>query len=128
MAIEPQQLGPKRLVVGAHYGTLDFLAQRITAIIMAVYTLVLLIGLLTASEWNYAAWKALFTFHVATLPAGQLLATLAFFSLAWHAWIGVRDIWMDYVRAAGLRLFLQVMTILWLAASVVFFARVLWSL
>jgi len=128
MAIEPQQLGPKRLVVGAHYGTLDFLVQRMTAVIMAVYTLVLLIGLLTASEWNYAAWKAIFTFHVAALPVGQLLATLAFFALAWHAWIGVRDIWMDYVRAAGVRLFLQVMTILWLAASVVFFARVLWSL
>jgi len=128
MAMEQQQLGSKRLVVGAHYGTLDFLVQRMTAIIMAVYTLVLVIGLLFASEWNYATWKSLFTFHVAVLPVGQLLATLAFFSLAWHAWIGVRDIWMDYVRPAGVRLFLQVMTILWLAASVVFFARVLWSL
>jgi len=128
MAIEQQQLGPKRLVVGAHYGTLDFLVQRMTAIIMAVYTLVLLGGLLFASEFSYATWKSLFTFHVAVLPVGQLLATLAFFSLAWHAWIGVRDIWMDYVRPAGVRLFLQVMTILWLAASVVFFARVLWSL
>jgi len=128
MAIEPQQLGPKRLVVGAHYGTLDFLVQRMTAVIMAVYTLVLLIGLLTASEWNYATWKSLFTFQIATLPVGQLLATLAFFSLAWHAWIGVRDIWMDYVRAAGVRLCLQVLTLLWLAASVVFFVRVLWSL
>jgi len=128
MAIEQHQLGPKRLVVGAHYGTLDFLVQRMTAVIMAVYTLVLLGGLLFASELNYAAWKSLFTFHVAALPVGQLLATLAFFSLAWHAWIGVRDIWMDYVRAAGLRLCLQVLTLLWLAASVVFFARVLWSL
>jgi len=128
MAIEPQQVGPKRLVVGAHYGTLDFLVQRMTAIIMAAYTLILLGGLLFASEWNYANWKALFTFYVLALPVGQLLATLAFFSLAWHAWIGVRDIWMDYVRAAGLRLFLQVLTILWLAASVVFFVRILWSL
>jgi len=128
MAMEPHQLGPKRLVVGAHYGTLDFLVQRMTAIIMAVYTLVLLGGLLFASEFSYATWKSLFTFHVAVLPVGQLLATLAFFSLAWHAWIGVRDIWMDYVRPAGVRLFLQVMTILWLAASVVFFARILWSL
>jgi len=128
MAIETQQLGPRRLVVGAHYGTLDFLVQRMTAIIMAVYTLVLFFGLLLASEWNYASWRALFTFQVWTLPVGQLLATLAFFSLAWHAWIGVRDIWMDYVRPAGLRLFLQVMTLLWLAASLVFFARILWSL
>ncbi|MFS2105319.1 succinate dehydrogenase, hydrophobic membrane anchor protein, partial [Ralstonia sp. Ralssp135] len=31
-------IGPKRLVVGAHYGLKDFLAQRVTAVIMAVYT------------------------------------------------------------------------------------------
>lgn len=128
MAIQQNQLGPKRLVVGAHYGTLDFIAQRMTAIIMAVYTLILLGGILFAPELNYQNWKAIFTFHVAALPLGQLLATLAFFSLAWHAWIGVRDIWMDYVRSAGLRLFLQVLTLLWLAASVVFFAKILWSL
>ena len=30
--------GPKRLVVGAHYGVMDFIIQRITAVIMAVYT------------------------------------------------------------------------------------------
>jgi succinate dehydrogenase / fumarate reductase membrane anchor subunit len=59
---------------------------------------------------------------------GQLLATLAFLSVAWHAWVGVRDIWMDYVRSAGLRLFLQVLTILWLVAAVVFFAKIIWSL
>jgi len=128
MAIETQQLGPRRLVVGAHYGTLDFLVQRMTAIIMAVYTLVLLVGLLFAPAWDFAHWRALFTFHVFALPVGQLLATLAFFALAWHAWIGVRDIWMDYVRAAGLRLALQVLTLLWLAASVVFFAHILWSI
>ena len=29
-------IGPKRLVVGAHYGLRDWLAQRITAIVMAV--------------------------------------------------------------------------------------------
>ena len=32
------RVGPKRLVVGAHYGLRDWLAQRVTAIVMAVYT------------------------------------------------------------------------------------------
>jgi len=128
MTTQQQQLGSRRLVIGAHYGTLDFIVQRMTALIMAVYTLGLLLAIVFSSNLDYTHWKAIFTFHIATLPVGQLLATLAFFSLAWHAWIGVRDIWMDYVRAAGLRLFLQVLTILWLAASVVFFAHILWSL
>jgi len=120
--------GPKRLVVGAHYGTTDFIVQRITAIIMAVYTLVLIVGLLVMPSFTYENWKALFTFHVFALPVGQLLATLAFFALAWHAWIGVRDIWMDYVKPVGVRLLLQVLTILWLVGSVVYFAQILWRI
>ena len=123
-----QRVGYKRLVVGSHYGTLDFLVQRCTAVIMVVYTLVLFFGVLFSSGLDFETWRNLFTFHVGVLPVGQLLATLAFFSLAWHAWIGVRDIWMDYVTAAGVRLVLQVLTILWLAASIIYFAKVLWSL
>ncbi|RXN83650.1 succinate dehydrogenase, hydrophobic membrane anchor protein [Achromobacter aloeverae] len=120
--------GPKCLVVGAHYGTMDFLAQRLTAIIMAVYTLVLFIGVLVMPGFTYESWKALFTFHVYALPLGQLLVTLAFLSLAYHAWIGVRDIWMDYVRPVGVRLLLQVLTVLWLVGSVVYFAQIIWRL
>ncbi|MGB3289468.1 MAG: succinate dehydrogenase, hydrophobic membrane anchor protein [Burkholderiaceae bacterium] len=121
-------LGTKRLVVGAHYGTIDFIAQRVTAVIMAVYTIVLFLGVLFTPDLNFESWRHLFTFTCFGIPAGQLLATLAFLSIAWHAWIGVRDIWMDYVRSAGLRLFLQVLTILWLVGAVVFFAKILWSL
>lgn len=123
-----ERLGTQRLVVGAHYGTIDFIVQRVTAIIMAVYTLVLFFGVLFTSELTFQSWRHLFTFTCFSLPVGQLLATLAFLSLAWHAWIGVRDIWMDYVRAVGLRLFLQVLTVLWLLGSVIYFAKILWSL
>lgn len=123
-----KNFGPKRLVVGAHYGIMDFLAQRITAIVMAVYTLVLFIGVLAMPGFTYENWKGLFTFHVFALPLGQLLATLAFVSLIWHAWIGVRDIWMDYVRPVGVRLLLQVLTILWLVGSLVYFAQIIWRL
>jgi succinate dehydrogenase / fumarate reductase membrane anchor subunit len=121
-----EKIGPKRLVVGAHYGTMDFIAQRVTAIIMAVYTLVLLVGILTMSGFTYAGWKNLFTFTCFMLPVGQILATLAIISLAWHAWIGIRDIWMDYVKPVGLRLFLMVLTILWLVGSIVYFVHTLW--
>ena len=123
-----ERIGANRLVVGAHYGTLDFLAQRVTAVIMAIYTLVIIGGILFSSELNFETWRGLFSFTVGSLPLGQLLATLFFLSLSWHAWIGVRDIWMDYVKPAGLRLFLQVFTLLWLVASVVFFAKIIWSL
>src|SRR5204862_6742399 len=35
---------PRRIVVGAHYGLGSWLAQRITAVIMALYSLILLVG------------------------------------------------------------------------------------
>ena len=123
-----QEFGHKRLVVGAHYGTLDFIVQRVTAVIMAIYTVVLLLGYLFMGEVNYENWRNLFAFTWLGMPVGQMLATVAFLSLAWHAWVGIRDIWMDYVRAPGLRLVLQVLTLLWLAGTIAFFAKILWSL
>jgi succinate dehydrogenase / fumarate reductase membrane anchor subunit len=121
-------VGSKRLVVGAHYGLKDWVLQRITAVIMAIYTLVLLVGWLITPEMNYESWVRLFNFTVFGLPLGQLLAMLAFLSLAYHAWIGVRDIWMDYVKPTGVRLALQVITGLWLVATVVYAAQILWRI
>ncbi len=121
-------IGSKRRVVGAHYGTIDFIAQRATAVIMAVYTLILVLYAVFVPSLDYDSWRTFFTFFVGAFPLGQVLATLAFLALAWHAWIGVRDIWMDYARADGVRLLLQVLTALWLVAAVVFFVKVLWSL
>ena len=55
------------------------------------------------------------------------VATLLFaFSLAWHAWVGVRDILMDYIKPDGPRLALQVLTLLLLATYVGWTVQVLW--
>ena len=111
----------KRLVVGAHYGLRDWLAQRITAGIMAVYTLILAGVFLRGAPFTYGAWKELFA------QGWMRVATLLFAaSLAWHAWVGARDILMDYVKPDGLRLTLQVLTVLLLAAYVGWTVQILW--
>jgi len=122
----PERIGAKRLVVGAHYGIGDFMIQRVSAVILATYTVVLFVGILMMPGFTYEAWRGVFTFGIGGFPLGQLLATLAFFSLGWHAYIGVRDIWMDYVKPTGIRLALQVLTVLWLVGSVVYFVVILW--
>lgn len=124
----PQNIGYKRLVVGAHYGVTDWILQRVTAVILVIYTLVLGIGALITPEFTYENWVRLFNFEVFSFPLGKLLAMLAFLSLAYHAWIGVRDIWMDYIKPIGLRLALQVLTVLWLVGSVVYAAQILWRI
>lgn len=124
-----ERIGTKRLVVGAHYGTLDFIVQRVSAVIMIIYTLGILLGVLFTTELNYEGWRHLFAFKVfGVFPAGQLFVSLFFLSLAWHAWIGVRDIWMDYIQPVGIRLALQTFTLLWLVASIVYFVQIIWSL
>jgi succinate dehydrogenase / fumarate reductase membrane anchor subunit len=110
-----------RIVVGAHYGLKDWLAQRVTACVMAVYTVILLVALLAGGPWNYNSWKALFS------QGWMRFATLLFIlSLLYHAWVGVRDIWMDYVKNTGLRLALEAATVLWLVGCGGWAVQVIW--
>lgn len=51
---------------------------------------------------------------------------LAWLSLSYPVWIGMRDIWMDYIKPLGLRLTLNAVTALWLLACAVYCAQVLW--
>ena len=84
-----------REVVGAHYGLRDWLAQRITAVVMVVYTFLFLRPAGRACRsFDYAQLAA-----VVARPQWMTLATLLFlFSLFVHAWVGVRNIFMDYVK------------------------------
>ena len=115
-------IGPKRLVVGAHYGVKDWLAQRVTAIVMAVFTLVLLYQFFTAESFGYEAWAGLFA-----KQWFKLFSLVTFLGLFYHAWVGIRDIWMDYIKSAGLRLMLQLATIFWLLACAAWTVQILWS-
>jgi succinate dehydrogenase / fumarate reductase, membrane anchor subunit len=121
MAIENNNIGAKRLVVGAHYGFRDWLAQRITAIVMALYTVILLVSFLTASDFGYAGWAGLFArqwFKIATF--------VTLLTMFYHVWVGMRDIWMDYVKSVIVRLLLQSATILWLIGCAGYAAQILW--
>jgi succinate dehydrogenase / fumarate reductase membrane anchor subunit len=119
---ENNNIGPKRLVVGAHYGLKDWLAQRVTAIVMALYTIILLVLFLTGANFSYEGWAGMFAhqwFKIATF--------VTFLSLFYHAWVGMRDIWMDYVnQSVALRLTLQVATLVWLIGCAGWAVQILW--
>ena len=119
----PTNYGSKRLVVGAHYGMRDWLSQRVTATLMAIFTIVLLVQLIFGGPLGYDRWAGIF--------AAQWMKVFTFViivSLAWHAWVGVRDIWMDYVKPLGARLVLQVASIVWLVGCAGWAVQVLWRL
>ena len=111
----------KRIVTGARYGLRDWLAQRVTAAIMAVYSVIAVVVLMTSKPIAYSVWRELFA------QGWMRVATLLFMaSLAWHAWVGVRDILMDYVKPVGLRLALEVLVLLMIAAYVGWTIQILW--
>ena len=116
--------GTKRIVVGAHYGLRDWLAQRVTAALMALFTL-LVLGqiMLTKGPIGYDKWAGIFS--------SQWMKVLTFtiiIAMLYHVWVGMRDIWMDYIKPVGLRLSLQVFTIVWLTACAAWGIQVLWRL
>jgi len=116
--------GSKRTVVGAHYGLRDWLSQRVTAALMALFTLVLLAQvILTSGPIGYETWAGIFA------PQWMKFLTFAvIIALIWHVWVGVRDIWMDYVKPVAVRLVLQVFTIVWLVGCAGWAIQVLWRL
>jgi succinate dehydrogenase / fumarate reductase membrane anchor subunit len=121
MATPADRIGARRLVVGAHYGLGGWLAQRFTAIVMAAYTIILMVAFFGARDFSYDGWAGLYA-----RPWMKVATLLAVFALAYHAWVGMRDIWMDYIKPTGIRLLLQVGTIVWLAACVAYAVIVLW--
>jgi len=118
-----EKIGSKRIVVGAHYGLRDWLAQRVTAVVMAVFTIAVVVQVLLPGEIGYDKWAAIFSSQWM-----KSLTFVVFVALVWHAWIGVRDIWMDYVKPVGVRLALQVLSIVWLLGSAGWAVQVIWRL
>ena len=101
----------------------DWLVQRATAVLMARFTIVLGVPCLTPGERSYEKWGGIF--------AHQWMKVLTFVmvgSILWHAWVGVRDVFMDYVKPLAARLVLQVAAIAWLVGCAGWTLQVLWRI
>ena len=111
-----------RVVVGAGYGLKDWLVQRVTAGVMAVYTLLMAI-LVAVADPGYEGWRALMG-----NPFVRFISFIFILSLCYHAWVGIRDIWMDYVNSTAIRLALHVLTLLALVGYAGWAIQILWRL
>ena len=114
--------GSKRTVVGAHYGLRDWLSQRVTAVLMALFTLVVLAQVIfTRGPIGYDKWAGIF--------ASQWMKVLTFSvigAMLYHVWVGMRDVLMDYVKPVGIRLALQILVIVWLLGCAAWAIQALW--
>ena len=112
----------EKLPVGAHYGLRDWLSQRVSAVVMTLYTVLLLGIVLWHGGLDYATWRELFAgnaFRIATF--------LFMVALFIHCWVGVRNILMDYAKPLSVRLTLQIVVICVLIAYSGWTIQVLWG-
>jgi succinate dehydrogenase / fumarate reductase membrane anchor subunit len=91
---------------------------------MALFTLVVLAQVIfSRGPIGYEKWAGIF--------AAQWMKVLTFaviVALLWHVWVGMRDVFMDYVKPVVVRLALQIFTIVWLTACAGWAVQVLWRL
>jgi succinate dehydrogenase / fumarate reductase membrane anchor subunit len=108
--------------VGAHYGWKDWMIQRITAVVMMVYSVFILGFFLAHGSVGFVDWKQLFQNQFV-----RILSLLFFLAVFYHAWIGVRDVLMDYVKPLSIRLSLQVVVCLFLIVCSIWTVSILWG-
>lgn len=95
----------QRTAGSAHRGLGEWLLQRLSALYLAGFLLWFLACVTLAPPADYPAWKAWFA------GGGVRLAFAAFFlSVLLHAWVGMRSVFLDYLKPLGVRFTAQMLT------------------
>lgn len=79
-------------------GMRPWLWQRMSALYLALFILVGLVWFVSNPPPDYSAWRAMFA-----QPVVNIALILFFVALLVHAWVGMRDIILDYVPPLALR-------------------------
>jgi succinate dehydrogenase / fumarate reductase membrane anchor subunit len=104
-------------------GLYDWLIQRVSAYILAAYTLFLLGYLVANPDLTYAQWSGLFS-----STSMRIFSLLALLSIGAHAWVGLWTISTDYLKATGIRIVFQAVCGIAMFAYVVWGIQILWGL
>ena len=97
--------------------------QRLTAIYIVWCLLVVMIGLSTNTITSFQQWIFLFS-----SPIVNILVLLFFIAIMVHAWVGIRDIVIDYVHCTAARLLLLNLLMLFLISLSVWITYILLTL
>lgn len=104
-------------------GLQAWLYQRLTAVFMVFYILYFLGVILTTQTMTYQQWVAWFSHPVMNTATG-----LFFLHLVVHAWVGMRDVVLDYMPNDTLRLITLACISFFLTVSCLGMLRILFSL
>ncbi len=104
-------------------GLYDWMMQRVTALVLATYTIFMIGYLLLNPDLTFDQWKDLFS------GTGMRIYTLlAILSLVAHAWIGMWSVSTDYIKQTGARFVFQSVCGLLAFIYVVWGVQILWGI
>ncbi len=112
-----------QLLTNKYPGMRLWLSQRLSAVIMAIYIVFLIVLILVQQPAGFEDWRVVVSsiwFRFATF--------LFFISLFIHAWLGVSDVFKDYVFNKKLRAYLQIIVDILLAVYLVWVSIILWNI
>jgi len=104
-------------------GLYDWMIQRVTAVVLAAYTIFMIGYLAFGAELTYEMWTALFE-----NTAMRIFTLLTLLSLAAHVWIGLWSVSTDYIKQTGLRFLFQSGSGLVTFIYVVWGIQILWGI
>ncbi|MDF1646457.1 MAG: succinate dehydrogenase, hydrophobic membrane anchor protein [Legionellaceae bacterium] len=103
-------------------GLKDWLIQRLTAVYLAIYSVLSIVIWIGCSPWNYSKWIDLF--HTSWF---QVATALALFTILLHAWIGIWTVTTDYIKSTALRLMVQSLVMFVLLSQLIGGFMMIWG-
>lgn len=104
-------------------GLSDWLIQRATAVILAVYTLVMFGFFLINPDLDYKTWH-----DFMSCTAMRIFTLIALLAISAHAWVGLWTIATDYLKPPGIRFLFQAACATALFVYLVWGVQILWGL
>ncbi|MDQ1363062.1 MAG: succinate dehydrogenase / fumarate reductase, rane anchor subunit [Pseudomonadota bacterium] len=104
-------------------GLRPWIVQRISAAFIAVFILYFTICIAQFEVFDFDHWQ-----QWLALPFNNMAMALFIVAVLWHAWIGVRDVILDYVHPVVLRMFLFTLVMSVLVGSGLWGLRALFNL
>ncbi len=103
-------------------GLHDWMIQRVTAVVLAIYVVYLAFFIFSTPQLEFAVWQALFEG-----TGFKVFSLIALAALCFHAWIGLWVISTDYLKPLAIRMVFQLLVILSCIAFLLWGAQILWS-
>lgn len=103
-------------------GSRDWIMQRISAVVLAVYAVVMVAFFLFNGSVGYEQW----VMFIMSMPM-RLLSLLAIVALAVHAWVGMWTVFTDYIKSSGLRIVLQAAMIIAILVYLFWGVMIFWG-